>query len=193
MTISREHFSSVVFLMELSIQCDLFLRAYGRLKIASEHWINIDRGIDDGTKFSPLEILSESTVCLSAMSAINRLLFSGVEGRPKKRSARLLNFLDDIPLKSIQSKKVRNSWEHNDERMDKELSNIESYSPLSHIHVSVKPPKEHSCVLKRFDPVDLSISFLGDKVNLMLCFNEMQSLKRKIDEAFTKLNEHKTA
>ena len=76
MVISRDKFTSVVFLIELSTQCDLFLRSYDRLNVASEHWRNIDRGVDDGVKFSPLEILAESTICLSAMSSVNRLLFS---------------------------------------------------------------------------------------------------------------------
>jgi hypothetical protein len=183
----------VVFLTELSIQCDLFLRSYNRLQTASEHWINIDNGIDDGTNFSPLEILSECTVCLSVMSAINRLLFSGSTSKSKKRCQYLQELLDEICLDSINSKKVRNSWEHNDERMDKELSNINEYTSLSYIHVSVKPPKENCCVLKRFDPVDLSISFLSDKIQLELCFNEIQFLKIKIDEVFIKLNEFKNA
>lgn len=192
-TISQEQFSSVVFLTEISIQCDLFLRSYSRLKIASEHWINIDNGVDDGAKFSPLDILSECTICLSVMSAINRLLFSERTGTSKKRSLYLQELLDGISLDFMNSKKVRNSWEHNDERMDKELSKISEYTSLSYIHVSVKPPKENSCVLKKFDPTDLSVSFLNDKVQLKLCFNEIELLKRKIDEAFIKLNAFKSA
>ncbi len=188
MTISQKDFSTVVFLAELSIQCDLFLRAYSRLKLASEYWFNIDNGVDDGTKFSPLDILSECTICLSAMSAINRFLFSEGTSKSKNRSRYLKELLDGVSLDSISSKNVRNSWEHNDERMDKEISKGFEYASLSHIHVSVKPPKENACVFKRFDPVDLSISFLSDKVQLKQCFNEVELLKVKVDEVFIKLN-----
>ncbi|GIU06930.1 hypothetical protein [Shewanella glacialipiscicola] len=188
MPIPKIYFSSVIFLSEISIQCDLYLLAYEKLEKASEHWIAISKSINDGNKFSPLSIISEATVCLSAMSAINRLLYSSKTSDSKKRCNELQNLLGDIALPNITSKMVRNSWEHHDERIDKELKNINEPFSLSFIHVSVQPPPDKTLVLKRFNPIEMTISFLSDSIQLTHCKNEVSELKSSINTAFNLLN-----
>ena len=86
------------------------------------------------------------------------------------------------------SKMVRNSWEHHDERIDKELKNINELFSLSFIHVSVQPPPDKTLVLKRFNPIEMTISFLSDSIQLTHCKNEVSELKNSINTAFNLLN-----
>lgn len=187
MGISSEYFGTVAFLSDLNIQCRLFKRSYERLTIAADHWINISEGVNDGTKFSPLDVIAECTVCLSVMSAIKRVLNSDKPTSSKKRSLMLMGILGDPQLTNIFTKKVRNSWEHHDERLDKLLKNFGEGDRLCDIHVSVPPPHERSLTLKRFAPASLSIHFLNDAIELTPCFEEIELLTERINEALTNL------
>lgn len=156
-----------------------------RLELGAEHWLNASKGIDDGTKFSPLEIIAECTVCLSAMSAIRRLLFP--KGELKQRGETLRNLLNNPVLKYVTSTTVRNSWEHHDERLQNILSRRAIGTSFSEIHVHPKTPKENSIVLRRFDPTNMSIHFTGETIELKPCVSEIQTLKQEINNAFVKL------
>lgn len=186
MPIPSENFNVTIYLSELIMQCQLFERSIERLKIAAEHWINIGNSIDDGTKFSPLEIISECTVCLSVMSAVRRILFP--KGELKARGEVIYNLLNRPCLEYVISNKVRNSWEHHDERIDKILSSREVGSGFSVIHVHPNPPNENQTVLKRFDPLNLSVAFSGDVIELKPCIIEIQNLRAEINSAFAKLH-----
>ncbi|MGR5239060.1 hypothetical protein [Vibrio alfacsensis] len=193
MGISSEHFVIVAFLSELSTQCRLFKRSYEHLKVASEHWVNLSRGIHDGNKATPLDIVAECTICLSVMSAIGRILCSESTPTAKNRSEALRKLLGDPCITNLTSKKVRNSWEHHDERMDKLLKNLSIGDSLSKIHVMAKPPRETCFVLKRFDPVGLSIHFLKDTIELNPCLDEINNLLVKLDVAIESLNTQERA
>lgn len=188
MAISNEHFNTIVYLSDINTQCLLFKRSYEQLKIAAAHWINICNGIDDGTKFSPLNIIAECTVCLSAMSAIKRVLNSDRPASAKKRSDELLELLGNPSLDHTFTKKVRNSWEHHDERLDKILNTNSECKRLCEIHVAVNPPKEGTLTLKRFDPTKMTIHFLNDVIELTPCLHEMLQLTESINQAIQKLH-----
>ena len=193
MGISSEHFTTVAFLSELSTQCRLFKRSYEHLKIASEHWVSLARGIDDGNKATPLDIVAECTICLSVMSAIGRILCSESSPIAKKRSETLRGLLGDPCITHLTSKKVRNSWEHHDERMDRLLKGLSVGDSLSEIHVMAKPPRETCFVLKRFDPVGLSIHFLKDTIELNPCLDEIDNLLVRLDLAIESLHTQERA
>ena len=93
MAISNKHFDTLIYLSDLQIQCQLFKRSYEQLEIAAAHWISLSKGIDDNAKFSPLNIIAECTVCLSAMSAIKRVL-----ELKKERGKKLSELLGNPPL-----------------------------------------------------------------------------------------------
>jgi hypothetical protein len=185
MPIPSENFNAVIFLSELGLQCQLFERSIKKLEIGAEHWINISKCIDDGATFSPLEIIAECTICLSAMSAIRRIIFP--KGKSKPRGETLYNLLNKPILKYVRSTNVRNSWEHHDERLENILSRRVIGSAFSEIHVHPNAPKENETVLRRFDPLTLSIHFTGDIVELKPCITEIQHLKKEINEAFARL------
>lgn len=185
MSISKEHFSSVAFLIDLNTQCLLFKRSYEKLEAAKIYWLNILNGINEGTKFSPLDIIAECTVCLSSMSAIKRVLHT----QGSRRSDMLNRLLNEPLLPHIFTTKVRNSWEHHDERLDKLLKNLSVGDRLCDIHVSGKPPSDQSFTLKRFDPTTMSINFLDDIIELEPCLREIEDLITSINTAFKILQE----
>jgi hypothetical protein len=187
---SSENFNAIIYLSELGLQCQLFERSIKKLELGAEHWLNISKGIDDGTKFSPLEIIAECTVCLSAMSAIRRLL-SPKDKKLKQRGEILLNLLNNPVLKYVTITTVRNSWEHHDERLQNILSRRSIGTSFSEIHVHPKAPKENSIVLRRFDPTNMSIHFTGEIIELKPCVYEIQTLKQEINNAFIKLQSEK--
>jgi hypothetical protein len=80
--IPRENFGVLMLLDELFIQCTLFEVNVARLEDAADHWIKQARGEDFDRKVPPIDILGWSTVCLSAMAAIRRLMHSGQSRDP---------------------------------------------------------------------------------------------------------------
>ena len=99
-----------------------------------------------------------------------------------------MKLLNNPVLNHIFTKKVRNSWEHHDQRLDKVLKNLNVGDSLCEINVSATPPRERSFTLKRFDPTTMSIHFLDDAIGLDPCFEEIEVLDRSIQHAFTSLN-----
>ncbi|MDH6017296.1 hypothetical protein [Vibrio splendidus] len=184
MAISSSNFNTVVYLSDINTQCHLFKRSFEQLEIAAEHWINISNGTDDGTKFSPLNIISECTVCLSSMSAIKRMLSADKPPKAAKaqqRSITLFELLGKPSLDNVFSKSVRNSWEHHDERLDKVLRDYQAGRGVSEIYVSANCPKKGTLILKRFNPNDMSIHFLDSVVELKPCLEEINQLHRAIN------------
>lgn len=122
------------------------------------------------------------------MSAIKRVLNSDRPESAKKRSDGLLELLGNPPLEHTFTKKVRNSWEHHDERLDKILNADSECKRLSGIHVAVNPPKEATLTLKRFDPTNMTIHFLNDVIELTPCLHEMLRLIDSSNQTIQKLH-----
>lgn len=192
MSLPSENFNAEIFLSDLHFQCKLFERSIQRLEFASEHWIKLSKGINDKSTFSPLEIIAECTVCLSAMSAIRRILKprSHLSPESKNRGTVLYNFLNKPDITNLSSPSVRNSWEHHDKRLDKLLSSREiGNTSLCELYISPKPPKEGTIVVRRFDPVNLSIHFSNEMIPLKPCIQEIQLLKKEIESSYGRLAE----
>jgi len=183
--ISSDNLNVVIYLSELGLQCQLFERSIKRLELGADHWINVSKGIDDGMIFSPSEIIAECTVCLSAMSAIKRLLFPKDKLNPRGKV--LCNLLNNPDLKNVKNTTVRNSWEHHENRLDNILFNRDIGTSFSEIYVYPTAPEKNTIVLRRFDPLSLSIHFTDEIIKLKPCISEIQSLKQEINNAFTRL------
>lgn len=190
MSIPSANFNDVIYLNDLSLHCSLFKRSSEQLEIAAQYWLNISQGIDDGTKFSPLSIISECTVCLSSISAINRILFPNENSKESivGRSKHLLGLLDNPKIDTLKNKRVRNSWEHHDERLDIKLSTLGKEIKLSEVYVSAKEPHQDTIILRRFDPVNKVIYCFGDAIELHPCVVEVDLLIQRVNLAFQKLN-----
>ncbi|MCK6436307.1 hypothetical protein [Rivihabitans pingtungensis] len=188
MPILRENFDVEIFLSELQLQCKIFEHAIARLEIAAEHWVKAHNGIDDGGRFSPLEIIAECTVCLSAMSAIRKILCPRGPNLTKQSRSRgkvLYDLLQRPDITSISQSVVRNSWEHHDEKLDSILSKREvGNTQLTQLHISPEPPNQGTIVLRRFDPVNLVIYFSGNAVPLRPSMKEIQNLKKEIQRSY---------
>lgn len=178
--VENSYFNILIYCSDLKFQCSLFERSFKRLGVCAEHWIKLCSGKGtDGEVVSPLEIMAECTVCLSAMAAIRRMLFPSEKANSKARSrSSLLKELLNVPLlKNISNVSVRDSWEHNDERLDKILeSRTIGKTKISDAYVSTKIPSEELTVLRRFNPVELSIYFSNEKIDLKLCSEEITEL-----------------
>ena len=195
--VENAYFNILIYCSDLQFQCSLFNRSFKRLEICAEHWIKLCSGKGtDGEIVSPLEIMAECTVCLSAMAAIRRMLFPSENANSKVRTrSSLLKELLNVPiLKNISSVSVRNSWEHNDERLDKILeSRIIGKTKISDAYVSTKTPSEELTVLRRFNPIERSIYFSNEKIDLKLCSDEIADLLQCIKlyfQSFPEAVEH---
>ena len=136
----------------------------------------------------PLDILTWCTGCLAAMSAIRHLLVSGrVDPIADRRREVLRRLLNNPDLTNVATPKVRDSWEHLDERLDKILPQMETGS-ISHVYVAAKPPHSGTITLKRFDPVDFVIYFVDEGIPLRPAAREIANLKVRLEEAMRTLS-----
>lgn len=184
MPIQNKHFPKTLFLLELDTQCKLVEKCSSQLELASLYWIQLEQGIDDGLSISPIEIIASCVTCLSAMAAIKRLLFSTKNNASKRRCTLVMDILGHPDLPSLRSLDVRNAWEHFDERLD-ELCCTELPNSISPIYVSAKVPANDTLALRRFDPIDLTISYIDKSILLRPCLVEIQRLKTCIRDAFS--------
>ena len=184
------NFGAELFLSELNLQCQLFNRSIKRLESAAEYWHKLVRGIDDSNNASPLDIVADCTVCLSAMAAIRRILCPAKSDSSFKtrRANALLQLLENPRLPNVTSVNVRNSWEHFDERLDDYLSNRpHGEDAMSELHISPRPPSATTTVLRRFDPTEFAIHFGGHSIPLQPCIDEVELLSQLIDKAYLRL------
>jgi len=129
-------------------------------------------------------------VCLASLAFVRRVLRPSpkVPATAKDRATALDGLLGKPHLPNVTSVKVRNSWEHLDERLDDWLrSRTPGVGSVTEIHVSCKPPSPTTTVLRRFDPVQFTIQFGGLVVSLKDCIMEMDDLQKRIDQAYVKL------
>ena len=191
MTIASRYFSEDLFLSELWFQCALFSHSISRLERAAEHWIKIGQGIDDGETASPLEIVADCTVSLSAMAAIRRVISPHAKAKSaiQHRSKRLMELLDQPELPCVTSAVVRNAWEHFDERLDEYLAKT---SPgkrfVTELQVSSQINNSDATVMRRFDPQELAITFRTQSILLRPCAEEIKSLSKAIAMAYLQLH-----
>jgi hypothetical protein len=181
---------AVLFLSELGLQIHLFTRSMEALRSAAKHWVDLDRGIDNGQKYPPLEIVANCVVCLSAMAAVRRVLYptAGSSVAVQRRARALLAVLGDPPLTAVMDVAVRNSWEHLDERLDKYLvSHPSGARAVSGVHVSASVPAAGTVALRRFEPVGLAVHFADQRIALQPCADEMNDLSVRIDQAYVRL------
>jgi hypothetical protein len=189
MPIASGNFGAVLFLLEIGLQCHLFNRSIKRLELAADHWIKLDKGIDDGGSAPPLEIVADCTVCLSAMAAIRRILQPSDRSgeRAKRRSEALMKLLNHPRFPNLTSMAVRNSWEHLDERMDEMLA-TRTTGPVSELYVSPKPPSDDAIVMRRFDPIGFTIYFAKDSISIKPCIAEIDELTKLVSQAYKRLH-----
>lgn len=192
MPISSNNFPAVMLLCEIDLQCKLIARSAERLRESAQHWIALDKSIDDGKTAPPIDIVALCSVCLSAAASISRHLLVGDRKGKKairisKRCAALMNLLGNPKLPVVSSITVRNSWEHLDERLD-ELLSSQSFKSYSEVHVAVKPPDAATFVLRHFDPLRMEIKYGPDAVSLEPLIAEAKELSRLVDAAFKHLH-----
>lgn len=188
MPIRSNNSDAALLLLELHTQCMLISRSFEYLCEAAIHWKNISNGIDDGRIYPPIEIVARCTVYLSGMTAIRNLLFENKRKKPIiiNRCSALKGLLGHPNLPILSSTLVRNSWEHLDERLDNILPTNRGH-PIEPIRIAPGKPDPNDLSIKRFDPNDISIWFLNQRISLPDCQLEIELISKRIDEAFNLL------
>ena len=188
MPIPNTNFAAVMLLSEIDLQCKVIERSAAQLHEYAAYWIALGQGIDNGKSAAPIDIVAACAACLSAATSIRRLLFP-CDRKDKvilKRCDTLTGLLGNPSLPILSSAKVRNSWEHLDERLDTLLS-TKTYGSFSPIHVAAKPPDASTFVLRHFDPVKMEIRYGSDVIALEPCINESKELSALVNAAFKRL------
>ena len=192
MPIHNSHFNTVVLLCEVDLNCKIILRNIEKLKLSAKHWIDLSKGIDDGGKAPPIDIVTDCFACLTAAASIARLLYLG--DRKGKKAARiqqrcnlLMHELGSPSISALNSIRVRNSWEHLDERLD-DLLATQTCRSHSEIHVSPNPPDQGTFVSRHFDPNTLEIKFAGDVFSLGPVAEEALLLSERVNAAIVRMN-----
>lgn len=187
-TIKGNNLSAVAVLLELQIQCGLLKQAFKRLSAYAKFQTDISVSSNEPRPQTPLEVVGDCTIFLSAAGVISKLLFPrGTKTATQNRGRRLRELLEIADLPNLASSTVRNSFEHIDERLDRLLSSFKGGS-ICPISVARERP-EQSIVLKRFDPNSLSILFLDDAVSLESCYAETLKLEATLPAAFDQLRQ----
>lgn len=190
MPIPNSNFGASLFLIELGLQCQLFNRGIAALEEAAEHWQAVEAGIDDGKTVPPLKIVADCTVCLSSLAAIRRILYPNQQASAstKSRATSMLLLLGNPALSNVCAVKVRNSWEHFDERLDEMLKvRASTGGAVEQLRVSARAQDNSSIVLRCFDPVSFSIRLIGETILLRPCIEEIHDLSERIQNGYHRL------
>ena len=169
-----------IYFVELMTQCALAKHAYSRLAEYTRVQLDRDYDVKKARPLTPIEVIADCTVFLSAAAVIAKLLFP----RESSAGARALDLRTKLGVNSLphlNSTAVRNSFEHIDERLDRIVRDHKGQE-VCQIHVARQQPQQ-SVVLKRFDPNCLSLSFLGDTLDLRACHSELLELERLLKHA----------
>lgn len=155
MPVKSYNTAPVMFLLELSAQCEFAKVSFERLKQAAPAWYTDATEEQFAEAVPPRDIMILCAAFLSAAGVISKILFAGRRrGKIVERCECLRQLLGINDLPTLRDLSVRNSFEHIDERLDQIFSsvaddNIRPYSPYS---VSERPLPPGILVLKRFDP-----------------------------------------
>lgn len=192
MPIHSSNFNTVILLCEVDLNCKIIVRNTEKLRVAAKHWLDLSKGIDDGGKAPPIDIVTSCFACLTAAAAIARLLYLGNRtgkkaARIKQRCDRLMCELGNPSISALNSIGVRNSWEHLDERLD-DLLESQTCRSHSEIHVSPTPPGQGTFVSRHFDPNTLEIKFAGEVFSLGPVAEEALLLSSRVNAALMRMN-----
>lgn len=185
------------FLMELDLQAWIALRAFEKLEAGTVGWRSGATPEEFGEQAAaPLELLSQSVILLSAAAVVSKILFKGGgKETPRIRNRRrvLRRLLEIEALPTVSALKVRNSFEHVDERLDtwaiETMNRMRqgNAAGVESIKVNALPPKPNTVILKRIAPDALRIHFRDDSVDLRACADELSEVRDGVKTALLKL------
>ena len=179
----------MLFLFELDDQRKLIERGIARLRESAEHWTKMHRGVDDGKRSPPIEIVERCANVLGATAGVKRVLYPcGRKDRRVIRRCELLRRLLDKPaLPTIETLAVRDSWEHADERLDSMLAQRPRGISVSSLYVAAEDPAPDQITLRRFDPVAFAIHYRDDVLSLVELGKEASTIGDRVKHAYPRL------
>lgn len=166
-----------LYISELRMQCILAKSAYKHLAKYCEV-VGDNKASVEPLPYSPLDIVAQCTLFLSAVATISKILFPA-DTKVTERGERLRKRLKvQGEFLGPQSRAVRNSFEHIDERIDALLPQHEN-DDVCFYDIDDQAPKQ-SLVLKRLDPRSRKIEFLQKGIDIEACHNEVLALERAL-------------
>jgi hypothetical protein len=183
-----------LYLFELLIQCQIAKHAFTNVQAWSLFQLRLASQRPGGYLFA------DCAAFLSAAGVVAKMLYAGagksdtqLRDRPEKlraarRSAALRSLLKIAELPTLQQVAVRNSFEHIDERIDKLLRENPSRAFIA-IHAAKGDPDNDALVLKHFDPVAMTVSYLDDAMQIETCMEEILQVHKMLGPAFTRVRE----
>ena len=169
---------------ELFIQCGLAREANRHLAGYMQRQVDRQLNNVEPHDYSAIQVMAYCTCFLSAVATISKILYPSDAGiAAQSRGARLRARLGIIALPHIESRGVRNSYEHVDERLDR-LSKQSALDLVCLVDISRERNKD-TLVLKKLDPVAGTIEFLEDVISIAGCMEEIEGLDRTVCRQLT--------
>lgn len=177
--------------MELSLNCKLATRSAERLQVLRTGWLKDCSSIERENAAAPIEIIESCHLFLLSAGVISKILY-GSQADSKDRACKLRKLMRLPELRHLVHRKVRNSFEHIDERLDRLSKKIKSSTFVSPLMVDDQSPDPTTIVLKRFCPSNMHICFEGDSVDVNGILNEIGVVTNGIANAYAALNISRT-
>lgn len=183
MPIASANVDICLFMTEVSLQCNLAERAAARLEKARFGWLRDALHDHRAEATPPIEIIEDVHLLLLAGGIVSKILF-GATPKTTLRAARLRELMALPELPALSSRKVRNSYEHIDERLDELTSRLTNGGSICPLMVDDKEPDENTIVLKRFCPRTTKVYFEDDFIDLSQLVNELSLVREGINAAY---------
>lgn len=169
---------------EVYCQCLIAIRAFDQLSHGVTGWRKTQKFDPHG--MAPNDMLIRCNTLLSSFAVMNQMLFSHsgnqADGRKRIRQENLRQLLGVPDLPMIRSVKVRNSFEHIDERLDDLLA--QGFPPrFESLRINDDPATADTTVLRWIQPSRLVLSFDDHQLDLRACIQEVQTLKQAAMDA----------
>lgn len=179
------HFRKLAFLIEISTQCLLAKRAFNRLKKSAKAKVLFKEY--EGETGAPIEILHLVHSFLTYAAVIAKIIFA--RGRNNKvildRCSELRDLLEIRDCPNLANLKIRNSFEHIDERYDEYVP--EPPCTFQHLAIGKEEDRNEKTVIRRFDPYSLEFWFLDEYIKILPLMEEINHIESMLKPAIGKL------
>lgn len=169
-----ENAASIVFIWEVTIQCQIAMHIFDRLKEYARVQVELDSAAQKPRPLSVIEVLADCSAFLSACAVLAHCFFPTKKGIATRRGKRLRELMNIENLPALRALDLRNSFAHIDERLDQLLEESPT-DEIVQIHLARKPPTAR-LVLKRFNPTTITLSYLDKEADLALCASEIRTI-----------------
>ncbi len=186
-----------LYLVEIETNCLIIKKAYKTL--INQHLYYTDpRCKTTDYTCSPIELLASINLFINSTSIIKKIFFPVPDKNTENkdftvyRGKKLLNFFSNPQLTHLRKVKVRNSYEHIDDRFDNIFQNHNN-KKLVLYDCTKNSNTEDELVIKKFHPVEFTISLehRHEEINVKKLYEEISLIEQNIEIARKAINQNK--